>query len=144
VFDLAVPRGLGQRAGNSTELDGLKDDRRMNLIEGPDHLNAKVLVSAEEHGVEDGAPGQHPSLVAMRSPQMPAPGGVIGSEATALGVGYWAEICHGGHAQIWPRATTAAVVGADLLMAGRADVDHSDSRIVCRAGQVVCGPENHS
>ena len=69
VFVLAVLRGLGQRAGNSTELDGLKDDRRMNLIEGPDHLNAKVLVSAEEHGVEDGAPGQHPSLEAMRRPR---------------------------------------------------------------------------
>jgi hypothetical protein len=40
----------------------------MGLVERPDHLDAKAIVSAEGHGVEDGAPGQHPSLVAMRVP----------------------------------------------------------------------------
>jgi hypothetical protein len=30
-----------------------------------------------------------------------------------------------------------------LLMAGSTGVDHSDSRIVYRTGQVVCGPVNH-
>jgi hypothetical protein len=31
-----------------------------------------------------------------------------------------------------------------LLLAGSNGVDHSDSRLVYRAGQVVCRPENHS
>ncbi len=52
--------------GNSTRLEGLNDVHRMGLVEGPDHLDAKAIVSAEGHGVENWAPGQHPSLVAMR------------------------------------------------------------------------------
>lgn len=44
----------------------------------------------------------------------------------------------GGHVQIWPRETTAAVV----LKAGSTGVDHSDSRIVYQAEQVVRGPVN--
>jgi hypothetical protein len=43
---------------------------------------------------------------------MPATWGVIGLGATALGVGYFGEIRQEVHAQTWPRATTAAVVGA--------------------------------
>jgi hypothetical protein len=31
-----------------------------------------------------------------------------------------------------------------LLIAGSNGVGHSDSRLVYRAGQVVCRPENHS
>ena len=87
----------------------------MSLFEGLDHLDAKALVSAEEHGVVDGASGSALLLGSHAGPRMPAPGGVIGSGATALGVGYCAEICPGGHAQIWPRATTAADMGAESV-----------------------------
>ncbi len=54
--------------GNSTGLEGLNDVHLMGLVERPDHLDAKAIVHSEGHGVEDGAPGQHPSLVAMRVP----------------------------------------------------------------------------
>jgi hypothetical protein len=70
---------------------------------------------------------------------------VIGSGPTALGVGYFGEIRQEGHAQTWPRATTAAVMGAEAVNgSGSNGVDHSDSRLVERAGQVVCRPEKHS
>jgi hypothetical protein len=40
---------------------------------------------------------------------------VIGSGATAVGVSYFGEIRQEGHAQTWPRATTAAVVVAESV-----------------------------
>jgi hypothetical protein len=40
---------------------------------------------------------------------------VIGSGGTALGVGYFGEIRQQGHAQAWPRATTAAAVDAESV-----------------------------
>jgi len=44
---------------------------------------------------------------------MPAPGSAIGSGATALGVGDSGEARQEEHAQIWPRATPPAVMGAE-------------------------------
>jgi hypothetical protein len=87
----------------------------MGLVEGLHHLDAKALVSGEEHRVVDGASRSALLLGSHVGPRMPAPGGVIGSGATALGGGDSGEIRQEGHAQTWPRATTAAVVGAESV-----------------------------
>jgi hypothetical protein len=63
----------------------------------------------------DGASRAAPLLGSHEGPRMPAPGGVIGSGATVLGMGYFGEIRQEGHAQTWPRATTAAVAGAESV-----------------------------
>ena len=87
----------------------------MGLVEGPHHLDAKALIRAEKHRVADGASRSAPLLGSHAGPRMPATWGVIGSVATALGVGYFGEIRQEGHAQTWPRATTAAVVVAESV-----------------------------
>jgi hypothetical protein len=87
----------------------------MGLVEGLHHLDAKALVSAEEHGVVDGVSGSAPLLGSHVGPLITAPGCVIGSGANALGMGYCGEIRQEGHAQTWLRATTAAVVGAESV-----------------------------
>jgi hypothetical protein len=112
---LPFQRGRWHRAGNGTGLEGLNDVQRMGLVEGLDHLDAKALVCAEEQRVVDRASRSAPLLGSHAGPRSPAPGGVIGSVATALGVSESGEIRQGRHAQIWPRATTAAVVGAESV-----------------------------
>jgi hypothetical protein len=46
----------------------------MGLVEGLHHLDAKALVSAEEHGVLDGTSGSALLLGSHAGPRMPAPG----------------------------------------------------------------------
>jgi hypothetical protein len=75
----------------------------------------QALVSAEEHGVVDGVSGSAPLLGSHACPRMTANWGVIGSEATPLGVGYFGEIRQEGNTQTWRRATTAAVVGTESV-----------------------------
>jgi len=87
----------------------------MGLGEGLDHLDAKALVCGEKNRVVDGASRSAPILGSHEGPRIPATWGVIGSRATALGVGYSGEIRQEAHAQTWPRATTAAVVDAESV-----------------------------
>lgn len=75
---------------------------------------------------------------------MPAPGGVIGSGATALGVGYCAEIRQGGMLRLGQEQRPQLILVQGLLMAGSNRVEQPDSRLMYRARQVVCRPENHS
>jgi hypothetical protein len=57
VLVLAFQRGRRHGAGSGTALEGLNDVHRMGLVEGLHHLDAKALVSTEEHRVVDGASG---------------------------------------------------------------------------------------
>jgi len=75
---------------------------------------------------------------------MPAPGGVIGSGATALGVGYCAEICQGGMLRLGQEQRPQLMWVQSLLIDGSNGIDNSDSRLVYRVRQVVCRPENQS
>jgi hypothetical protein len=112
---LAVQLARRHSLRKGARLEGLNDVHRMGLVEGLDHLDAKAVVRAEKHREVDGASSSEPLLGSHEGPRPPAPWGVIGSGATAFGVGYCAEICQEGHAQTWPRATTAAVVGAESV-----------------------------
>lgn len=85
----------------------------MGLVKGLHHLDAKAVVSAEEHCVVDGASGSAPPFGSHQGPRMPATGSAIGSGATALGVGDSGEARQEEHAQIWPRATPPAVMGVE-------------------------------
>ena len=65
-----LPHGLG----NGTRLAGLNDLQRMGHVEGLDHLDAKALVSAEQHRVVDGASSSALLLGSHAGPRTPAPG----------------------------------------------------------------------
>ncbi len=112
---LAFQRGSRLSLSKGAGLQGLDDVHRMEFVEGLHHLDAKALIRAEEHGVVDGASRSAPLLGSHAGPRMPATWGVIGSGGTALGVGYFGEIRQEGHAQTWPRATTAAVMAAESV-----------------------------
>jgi hypothetical protein len=62
VLVLAFQLGRWHGLENGTRLKGLNDVHRMGFIEGLDHLDAKALVSAEEHGVVHGAYQSAPLL----------------------------------------------------------------------------------
>ncbi|MFN4865679.1 MAG: hypothetical protein ACK5GZ_05085 [Cyanobium sp.] len=48
---------LSPDTGDGTTLKGLNHVHRMGVVEGLHHLDAKALVSGEEHGVVDAASG---------------------------------------------------------------------------------------
>jgi hypothetical protein len=108
----------------------------MGLVEGPHHLDAKALIRAEKHRVADGASRSAPLLGSHAGPRMPATWGVIGSVATALGVGYFGEI----RQEVRPQL----LLSQSLLIAGSNGVGQSNSLLVYWARQVVCRPENHA
>ena len=91
-----------------------------------------------------GPPAQHTSLVAIgvpgryhlgaRSVREPLRWGV----ATAVRYGRRDRLRFGQEQRLQMLSVQA------LLMTGSNDADYSDSRLVYRARQVVCRPENHS
>lgn len=95
----------------------------MGLVEGLDHLDAKALVSAEEHRVVDGASGSAPLFGSHAGPRTPALGGVVGSGATALGVGYFGEIRQGGMLRHRCEQRPQLLWVQSLLMAGSNGAD---------------------
>jgi len=56
------------------QLVGLDDIHGMGLIEGLHHLDAKAVVSAEEHRVVDGASDSAPLFGSHAGPRTPVPG----------------------------------------------------------------------
>ena len=52
-FDRNLSLSWPSSEAAGTGLDGLKDVHRMGLVEGLHHIDAKSIVSAEEHGVVD-------------------------------------------------------------------------------------------
>ena len=60
VLVLAVQRCRRHRVGNGAGLQGLDDVHRMGFVKGLHNLDAKAVVSAEEHRVVNGASSSAP------------------------------------------------------------------------------------